>query len=643
MNTNCKYHVLLVLLILGTQSLVANPFLELDKKTSTTSFIDGECAEDKLSITDLKQKVSFELTKKNELISKLTVSIVVKSNTNATIPFNKSIFIDDNSEIDYILYKDSPTSKKSHNIENTVFDYQSDGIFHSDLKVCNFDVKLFEKGEEILIKYQKTYTDYKFLDPLYFNDYYEVENSTIEIEVPSWLDLDIRELNFDKEKPAVSNKNADGHKIYSYNLKDLNSAFREKSSPRRSNFNAHLILISKSIKVGGKSVRLMEDISDLYGWYRSLVKEIGNDNADLKKTVTKIIAGKNSDEEKIKSIFYWVQDNIKYIAFEEGIMGFRPESCQTVYNNKYGDCKGMANLTKEMLNIAGYDARLTWIGTRDLPYTYDIPSLVVDNHMICSIMLNGKRVFLDATEKYVDLYNYAYRIQGKQVLIEDKDAFIIEEVPMQKPEESKQVVINKMKIEGDKLIGTGVVTYTGNRKTWMLNKLAASTASKRSDELTSYLSNYDKNVSLKLDAEVSLENRDNDLLFNYQFDVNNHIIDLENELYISPELEYPFKNFTIKEDRKVPYDFSETFLISEQTNFDIPTGYKVQYFPEKIAAENDKYSFQLSFSKNNNQITYTKNIEIKHSILAVNDFEAWNSLIEKLNAFYADQIILEKN
>lgn len=79
--------------------------------------------------------------------------------------------------------------------------------------------------------------------------------------------------------------------------------------------------------------------------------------------------------EKIEAVFYWVQDNIRYIAFENGIMGFKPEAASKVYQNRYGDCKGMANLLKEMLKICGYDARLTWIGTNDIPYDYKTASL----------------------------------------------------------------------------------------------------------------------------------------------------------------------------------------------------------------------------------------------------------------------------
>ena len=58
------------------------------------------------------------------------------------------------------------------------------------------------------------------------------------------------------------------------------------------------------------------------------------------------------------------------------------------------------------------DARLTWIGTRSIPYDYTIPSLAVDNHMICTVFLGEEKYFLDATEEYVGFGDYAYRIQG---------------------------------------------------------------------------------------------------------------------------------------------------------------------------------------------------------------------------------------
>src|SRR6185436_1522859 len=171
----------------------------------------------------------------------------------------------------------------------------------------------------------------------------------------------------------------------------------------------------------GKKNTLFETDTDLYKWYASMITLVNNKSDDVRQKALKLVEGKKTDMDKIKSIFYWVQDNIRYVAFENGIMGFKPASAGTVYKNKYGDCKGMANLLCEMLKTVGFDARLTWLGTNDIPYDFSTPALCINNHMICTVVLNGKNYFLDATEDYIAFNDYANRIQGRPVMIEQKD------------------------------------------------------------------------------------------------------------------------------------------------------------------------------------------------------------------------------
>jgi hypothetical protein len=72
-------------------------------------------------------------------------------------------------------------------------------------------------------------------------------------------------------------------------------------------------------------------VKDLYGWYSTVCSDIGNKPDELKGKVNDLVFNKKTDLEKIESIFYWVQDHIRYIAFENGIMGFKPDAAQNVY------------------------------------------------------------------------------------------------------------------------------------------------------------------------------------------------------------------------------------------------------------------------------------------------------------------------
>ena len=123
----------------------------------------------------------------------------------------------------------------------------------------------------------------------------------------------------------------------------------ESSAPNHALSYPHIITVSKAYTENGRRQVLFESVKDLYAWYRSICDSTGNDASLLKDKVAELTAGKKTDLEKIESLFYWVQDNIRYIAFEDGIMGFKPDAAQNVFKKKYGDCKGKANLLKEML------------------------------------------------------------------------------------------------------------------------------------------------------------------------------------------------------------------------------------------------------------------------------------------------------
>ena len=171
----------------------------------------------------------------------------------------------------------------------------------------------------------------------------------------------------------------------------------------------------------------------MYNWYYSLVENVNVEpaNAELVQLVNEITADKKTELEKVKAIYYWAQQNIKYIAFEYALGGFIPRESNEVFRKKYGDCKDNSSILYRMLEIAGIKGNLTWIGTRSIPYTYkEVPTPIVDNHMILSYENNGKTYYLDATGRYIKFGIPTSFIQGKEALVSYGKDFKIKKVPV---------------------------------------------------------------------------------------------------------------------------------------------------------------------------------------------------------------------
>lgn len=556
------------------------------------------------------------------------------------IKYEDGLFYNDETSIDNIKLQNA--DKKDVAFQKSCGDYSSEDIFHSDEKLCVIKFQFTEKGKPFTYSHTENYRDIKFLTTEYLPKHYPVADRIIQFNIPSWLEMDLREFNFNGyniEKTSV--KDGDITRV-SFHMQLVPAYKREPHSPNHAISFPHIVCVARAFSDGGKRTVLFESVKDVYSWYSTVCSSIGNDPETLKTKVTELTANKKTDLEKIESIFYWVQDNIRYIAFENGIMGFKPDAAQNVFKKKYGDCKGKANLLKAMLTIAGYDARLTWIGTSDLPYDYSLPSLVVDNHMICTVILNGKKYFLDGTEEFIALNDYAQRIQGKQVLIEDGKNHILDKIPEFPAERNKQNVTRKIAVADNQLTGSAVEEYNGESKITVQQAFASLQTDKKSESLASFLRKDNNNIEVLNISNSDFKDRQKPLQLKYDFKANNQITKAGNELYIVMDWDKEFGSLEMPADRKNDYEFNQKYYLSAQSELTVPAGYKIDYIPAPVKKSGAGYTFEGSYVNKGKSILYTKTISISKAILKKADFEAWNAFIAEINKFYNDQVVLSK-
>lgn len=523
--------------------------------------------------------------------------------------------------------------------------YKSNNIFYDDISLVSFNLNFNAIGDRSNYHYTSKYKDVKYLTKNFFHTNHPIKNKTITYTIPEWLEIELIEVNFDGfEISKNETRDKNGNIVITFTLNDLAPILNEKFSSGYATSLPHLLVIAKRHTYNDETITLFESTKDLYSWYNFLLKQVDNDPTEISKTVDELTATITTDEEKIESIFYWVQDNIRYIAYEDGIMGFKPASAQEVFNKKFGDCKGMANLTYEMLKVAGYDARRTWIGTRSIPYTYEIPSLAVDNHMICTVYLNDKKYFLDATEKGIALGNYAYRIQGQDVLIENGDSYIIDSIPDLPAKYNLRKEELNLALENGRLIGTGKSSFSGEENVNIYRYFNTISEKDRQDKTEAYISNRNKNISISNIQASNFTERELPSKISYNVELKNQISTFDNYIYINTESNTDYSNWDVEKDRINDLNFGYKINQEKKTTIILPPTYKVDYLPEQIDVINEEFSILVKITHNSesNELIYIRQLIINNGFISSAKVEQWNSLISKLNKFYSDQIILIK-
>ena len=521
--------------------------------------------------------------------------------------------------------------------------YKDNDIFYSDMKVCYFELPFTKKGERASVSFEKTYNDIRVFNTIIFSEPQFVKEKTVQIVIPDGLKIDIVEQNFnDNITKEISTDEKSRTVKYVYTIKNQAGIQKMPDAPAYHKIAPYLLLIPKKVTVKKEETVYFDNYDDVYKWCKEKIDCVSNDVETVSKFTQQLIDSCKTDDEKISTIFSWVQNNIRYIAFEYGLAGWIPDNAQNVLHKKYGDCKGMSNLLKIMLQSAGFDARLVWIGTDGLSKGTEI-TLPLFNHVICALFKNGQILYLDPTVKYMVPGEYHNGIQNCFTLIENGTGYIIDSVPEVTASQNTDSLTCIYSIKENSLAGAVDMILSGESKQAILSVIYNLNSSLRNSVLKQFL---EKGKSHEKISDISIQgtdSRQNQLKISYNEVRNNSVNKIGNEIYIDLDSRQDYISSVIDTAKRkidMVFPFKERTIREEYLV--IPAGFEVVSIPNGLTVETDNYKINITYSLQDGRIKYRKEIIIKDVWLKKENFAQWNYDIALLKRNYSEQIILQK-
>jgi hypothetical protein len=525
------------------------------------------------------------------------------------------------------------------------FNAEYENIYKSDNKFKYFVLPKVEDNSIIEFSYKNKLKQPRFLSTFQFQNPIKTETTKLQIRCQPNIEIGYKIFGNYQDKIVFTKATEANLDIYTWEAKDIPEFEGEEDMPSALYFKPHIIYYIKSYEKEGKKEELLGTPEKLYQWYYSLIKDINKtDQTDLKNKTLELIKDKSSDFEKAKVIYQWIQQNVHYVAFEDGMGGFVPREASDIYQKLYGDCKDMANLLNEMLKYAKLDSNLTWIGTRSKPYKYEeVPTPQVDNHMIATVIIEGKSYFLDATDKFCPFTFPSAMIQGKEALIgKSENEFKIVMVPEVEFSKNKINVFMKLNLENNHIVGIANTMVSGFKKSYLLNNLSAYNQ-KENEIWKNIITANNQKIQLEIQELQKNDYQDLPSIANFKLKLEDGLKDVNGKLLLKPILLPVLKENLIDiQKRKFSIENDFAYLYEIQYQYELPIDYKVEYLPENAKVENDLGSFDIQYKVQKNTITVIQKIESKKLLLESNDFVLWNSFIKALTKQYNQSIILSK-
>lgn len=517
------------------------------------------------------------------------------------------------------------------------------GIFFDDMQVKKFTFPGAKEGGIGTVSYTERVKSPYMLSGFVFGNYVPVINSEFSVSFPASVKVSYKTYG-DTKGIVFAKTTQNGKTVYTWKAQNLKASPLETESLSLRHYVPQVFLFIESYTANGQTKEVLGDVQKLFNYYKSLVKDLNKQPSSQLKALTDSLTRGKSEVEKIRSVYYWVQDHVKYIAFEEGLGGFIPRQANDVCQKRYGDCKDMASLTSSMLNLAGIPSHLVWIGTRDIPYKYaENPSMSVDNHMIAAVKWQGKWQFLDATDDRIDFGLPTSHIQGKEALImTSEDKYEIVPVPVVPANQNTKVDSMVLSIDGKTLKGNGTLTFEGLWKTSLKSAVQYRSEPQRDEYYKNVLSRGSNKCALLKNVVTGLQNRDVPVRLQYAFSVPDYVQEAAGELFINPHLTRPWADKRQEESRKNDWKHEFTHIEDMVTVLPIPKGYTVTNLPTNASFSHPDFGFKLSYEQKNDQIVVRSQWTLNSLLVKKSSFPEWNKMVAALNEAYSEVISLKK-
>ncbi len=420
-------------------------------------------------------------------------------------------------------------------------------------------------------------------------------------------------------------------RIFTLEFKDVPQIIPEASMPPMARINPYILFST------------FESWQDIYAWWTDLYKDKIIPDEDIKVKVNELIKGKTKLEEKIRAIYNYCAQEIRYVAVEYGDAGYEPHQAAEIFKNKYGDCKDKAVLLISMLGVAGIESFPVLIGTSGtLDLQEDLPSLVFD-HAIAATYIEGRLVFMDATGVTVSFGDLPYADQERTTLVFLKDKFELVKTPLFEPEHNRAIMRMKMKVNKDESIeGVREIetygAYDQAQRYWFKFTMPILIEEGLKQKVRSIADNavlkkYDIKNADDLNKEVTLR---------YEFSAPQYFVKA-GPVRIMDQLETVDTSVVFKDKRQYPIE-SPGLDFQEQTiEVELPAHLAVKYLPPPSEADTKWFYFTNSYEMpDKHLLRFHFARKRKEKIVSVKEYPEYKKIIEKIAVLVNQHVVLEE-
>jgi len=471
--------------------------------------------------------------------------------------------------------------------------------------------------------------------------YYDVSTQKATYTVVNTKQVPLVSRKYNLEQFKVSVKETPGK--YKYELRNMPAVERENLGPHYTEFTPVVKVALQKFQLENQSA-YVKSWKDFGLWQKDKLLS-GRDkiSSGTKAKINQLVANVEDPKEKARLIYEYMQNKTRYISIQVGIGGWQPSPASEVDELSYGDCKGLTNYTKALLQSQGIDSYYTIVNAGEDGRDLDEDFVALQgNHVILTVPFEDETVFLECTSQQLPFNYLGDFTDDRKVLMVTGDGGVIAKTHTYKTEDNIQVLQAHVTFD-ENFDVSGTLTETsegilyGNK--YFLESATNNDVAMYFKELWGHLNN----LSL---ANIQFKNDKNRVAFteNLNFETKNYISTAGDRILLNPNVfnRYGYLPVTEK-NRTLPLKIRRGKTYRDAIDILLPDGYKIEAIFEPINIISKFGTYKASVEKvADSKISYKREFVLNSGTFPKEEYNNFVKFIQQVVKKDKSKIVLAK-
>jgi hypothetical protein len=626
------------LLVLLPTSLYAWEKIDLENTPTQKTFPESDAVV-------IKNQGRMEIKQNGEVLFTEHGIIKIFSDTDQrhsrqSLPFNSSVriisikarTINEKGE-EFIL-------DKSQIRERSIF---PEYALYSDAMVKEFNFPRVEKNSIVEYEYTFVLNSLLYWHDWFFQQEIPVLHSNYVLEFPRDFEFKSRVIN-GRIEPQIRPGDDDQELMFTWETRDKEAFKKEPFMPPLSDVALRLTFSPPLFTMEDK-VYPSKTWNDVAAWYRELSSESTVTNEKITNLAFRLTSNLGSQRRKVKAIYQWVQENIRYVSIAIGTGAFRPHNCQDVLDYKYGDCKDMSSFLIALLRAVGIEAFPALISTRgNRRVLADMAKPRQFDHVMVVVPLDDEHLWLDPACRNCRFGELPFEDQRATALVVKSDQGELTTSPESSFDQNRSQSSWEIRLNPDRsAAGTVIIRAEGQEDLAFKNSLLELKPTKRKQALLDFVSFWFADADLNRCEFRNLEEKDSSTCLIGELSAERFGTETGGKLFLPV-------NFSVQRNisqtfpqrqRDFPVVFDYRFSNKDEIRISISEGLDIEFLPSNVILDEDFGFFESSYEVTDGEILHRRVFERKQLFVPVEEYEPLKEFYDRVAKEDNQKIILK--